>query len=126
MTLFHSVMMPELVMGPSNCKSAFSASLRMSAAIAGVLLLQGCASTLHQSVQAGDHEAVRQEIASGNSLEGSFMHGNPLNPAIENDDLEMVELLHDNGATILPAHLSVAVMAQARQFGNLASRSRYA
>lgn len=91
--------------------------IRSQRAVAGMLLLtllQGCASTLHQSVEAGDHEAVRQEIAGGASLESSFMHGNPLHPAIENNDFEMVRLLHENGAEILAAHMSVAVKSGAR------------
>lgn len=75
--------------------------------------VSACAGTLHSAVESGDLEAVRQAINRGESTEISTWAGSPVNPAIENNDLAIIKLLHENGAEILPAHLSVATKAGA-------------
>ncbi len=77
--------------------------------------LSGCVSTLESAVQSGDYEAVRQEIASGGNIDGNYWTTikEPMYRAIDNDDLEMVKLLHESGAKILPDFLSEAARASA-------------
>jgi ankyrin repeat protein len=74
-------------------------------------MLSGCVSTLESAVESGDYEAVKQEIAKGGNVDGSYWTSIklPLQRAIENDDLEMVKLLHESGAEIGPGAASVAV-----------------
>ena len=76
--------------------------------------LSGCTTSLHKAVQAGDQDAALKAIESGANINGNYMWGWPINYAIENDDLPMVELLLEHGAEIAPAHMSLAVKAGAR------------
>jgi ankyrin repeat protein len=79
------------------------------------LALSGCVSTLERAVESGDYQAVKQEIARGGNVDGNYWTSikMPIFRAIANDDLEMVKLLHNNGATISPGSLGTAAQASA-------------
>ena len=75
-----------------------------------VLSLSGCVSTLERAVESGDYDAAKRAIEKGGNVDGNYWVTikEPMYRAIDNDDLEMVKLLHDNGAKILPDFLSEA------------------
>jgi hypothetical protein len=80
-----------------------------------VLSVSGCVSSLERAVESSDYEAVREEIARGGNVEGNFWSSikMPIARAVENNDLEMVKLLHENGVAIHPAMVSAAAQAGA-------------
>ena len=80
-----------------------------------ILALSGCVSTLERSVESGDIEAVKQAIESGANVDGNYWTSIklPVLRAIGNDDLIMVQLLHEAGANISPRYLGYAAQASA-------------
>ncbi|MCH9027044.1 MAG: ankyrin repeat domain-containing protein [Proteobacteria bacterium] len=78
-----------------------------------LILVSGCVSTLGRAVDSGDIEAAKRAIEKGGSVNGNQWVTSPLNRAISNDDLEMVKLLHQNGATLRRGYFGVAATASA-------------
>ena len=80
-----------------------------------MIFVAGCVSTLERAVESGDYDAAKRAIEKGGNVDGNFWVTikEPMYRAVDNGDLEMVKLLHENGAKILPDFLSEAARASA-------------
>ena len=73
-------------------------------------LLSGCTTTLERAVDTKDIDTIQRAIDSGANVNGNYWTSlkSPVTRAIENDDLPILMLLHEHGATSYPGSLFVA------------------
>jgi len=89
--------------------------LRLSMLAFLALSFTACVSTLEKAVEAGDIEAARHAVNNGENANGNYWTSIriPMHRAIENDDLQMIKLLHENGAIIYPTFVALAAHVNA-------------